>query len=124
MTTRIALLSALLLLSLLGTIQAADVSGIWQVTITTAAGKITGKASLEQDGDKVTGSIGPSEDATIRIEGVLNADKLALKTYPRSGRTAAFDTCVLTVGDERMVGTIEGGDVGKGSIEFVRNKRH
>jgi len=123
MTTRIALLSALLLLSLLGTIQAADVSGTWQVTITTAAGKITGKASLEQAGDKVTGSIGPSEDATIRIEGVLNANKLALKTYPRSGRTAAFDTCELTVGDDRMVGTIEGGDVGKGSIEFVRNKR-
>jgi hypothetical protein len=123
MTTRIALLSVLLLLWFSATTPAADVSGTWQVTITTAAGKITGKASLEQADDKVTGSIGPSEDATIRIEGVLNANKLTLKTYPRPGRTAAFDKCEVTVGDERMVGTIEGGDVGKGSIEFVRNKR-
>ena len=93
------------------------------MTITAAAGTITGMASLEQAGNKVTGSIGPSEDATIRIEGVLDANKLTLKTYPRSGRTAAFDTCEVTVDDERMVGTIEGGDIGKGSIEFVRKKQ-
>ena len=123
MTTRIALLGVLLLLWFSATTSAADVSGAWQVTISTAAGKITGKASLEQVGDKVTGSIGPSEDATIRIEGVLNVNKLTLKTYPRPGRTAAFDRCEVTVGDERMVGTIEGGDAGKGSIKFARNNR-
>ena len=112
----------MLLLWSAATTQAADVSGAWQVTITTAAGRITGKASLEQAGDKVTGTIGPSEDATIRIEGVLNANKLTLKTYPRAGRTAAFDKCDVTVSQERMAGTVEGGDVGKGSIEFVRQR--
>ena len=123
MTTRVALFSAVLLLWSSATIQVADVSGAWEVTITTAAGKITGKASLEQAGDTVTGSIGPSEEATIPIEGVLNANKLTLKTYPRPGRTAAFDKCEVTVGDEKMVGTMEGGDVGKGRIEFVRNRQ-
>jgi hypothetical protein len=124
MTRRLVLFTALLALWSSATIRAADVAGTWQVTITTDAGRITGKASLEQAGDKVTGSIGPSEDATIRVEGVLTADKLTLRTYPRPGRTAAFETCTVTVGDDRMVGTIEGGDVGKGSIEFIRDKRH
>jgi hypothetical protein len=99
---------------------ASDVSGNWAVTITTADGKITGKAILKLSGDKVTGQIGPSEDATIPIEGVLSVDKLTLQTKPQPGRTAAFDSCDLTVGDEKMVGTIHGGDVGKGTIEFVR----
>jgi hypothetical protein len=45
---------------------------------------------------------------------------LTLQTKPQPGRTAAFDSCDLTVGDEKMVGTIHGGDVGKGTIEFVR----
>ena len=70
----------------------------------------------------VTGHIGPSEDATIPIEGALTADKLTLKTKPQPGRTAAFDRCELTVADEKMVGTIQGGDVGKGTIAFVRIK--
>ena len=102
---------------------AADVTGNWAVTITTADGTIAGKASLKAEGDKVTGHIGPSEDATIPVEGVLAADKLTLKTNPRPGRTAAFDTCELTVAGEKMAGTIKGGDVGKGTIEFVRIKR-
>lgn len=124
MTRRIVLFAAVLATWSSATVRADDVSGAWQVTITTAAGKISGRASLEQVGDKVTGSIGPSEDATIRLEGVPSADKLTLKTYPRAGRTAAFETCTVTVGDEKLVGTVEGGDVGKGSIEFERDKRH
>jgi hypothetical protein len=104
-------------------VAAADVTGNWAVTITTwTYDKIEGKASLKLTGDKVSGQIGPSEDATILIEGVLTEDKLTLKTKPRPGRTAAFESCELTVGDERMVGTIQGGAVGKGTIEFVRIK--
>jgi len=70
----------------------------------------------------VTGQIGPSEDATIPVGGALTADKSTLKTRPQPGRTAAFDSCELTVGDGKMSGTIQGGDAGKGSIEFVRIK--
>ena len=84
---------------------------------------MTGEASLKQAGEKVTGQIGPSGDATIPIEGILAADKLTLKTRPQRGRSAAFDSCELTVGDEKMAGTIQGGDPGKGAIEFVRRKR-
>ena len=122
MTARLVIISAFLMLCPWTAIAAADVAGNWAVTITTADGKITGKASLKLTGDKVTGQIGPSEDATIPIEGVLTADTLTLKTRPQPGRTAAFESCELTVGDEKLVGTIQGGDAGKGTIEFVRIK--
>jgi hypothetical protein len=120
MTTRLLIVAGFLMLCFSPAIEAADVTGHWAVTITTAEGKITGKASLKQTGDKVTGQIGPSDDATISIEGVLTALKLTLKTNPRPGRTAAFDSCDLTVDDEKMAGTIRGGDAGEGTIEFIR----
>jgi hypothetical protein len=121
-TARFPAIIALLMLCVAAAAEAADVSGTWVVTITTADGKITGKASLEQAGDKVTGQIGPSQDPTIPVEGVLAGATLTLKTHPRPGRTAAFESCELKVSDEKMVGTIQGGDVGKGTIEFVRTK--
>lgn len=122
MATRLVIISACLMLCAWAATAAVDVTGNWAVTITTGDGKITGKASLKLTGNKVTGQIGPNEDATIPIEGAVTADKLTLKTKPQPGRTAAFDSCELTVGDEKMVGTIQGGDVGKGTIEFVRIK--
>lgn len=122
MKTRRLIVPAFVVLCFSAAIEAADVTGAWTVTITTPDGKITGKAVLKQDGDRVTGQIGPSEDATIPIEGVLTARKLTLKTNPRPGRTAAFETCELTVGDQKMEGTIHGGDVGRGTITFVRIK--
>ena len=99
-----------------------DVSGAWTVKITAADGTITGEATLKQDGNKVTGQIGPAGDATIAIAGVLQGNTLTLKTSPRSGPTAAFETCELTVSEDRMTGAIKGGDVGKGTIEFVRKQ--
>jgi len=120
MITGLAMITALLMGCDTAATQPADLTGNWAVTITTAAGKITGKASLKQTGDKVTGQIGPSDDATISIEGVLTDRRLTLKTHPRPGRTAAFDTCELTISDEKLVGTIQGGDAGKGTIEFAR----
>jgi hypothetical protein len=122
MATRLVTIVAFLMLCLSAAAAATDVTGNWDVTITTADGKMTGEASLKQTGDKVTGQIGPSGDATIPIEGVLAAHKLTLKTHPQPGRTSAFDSCELTVGDGKMAGTIQGGDAGKGTIEFVRRK--
>jgi hypothetical protein len=122
MTTRVLVITALWMLGFTAATEAADVSGNWAVTITTADGTITGKASLKQAGDRVTGQIGPSEDATIPVEGVLTEPTLTLKTIPPRGRTAAFDSCELTIGDDKMVGTIHGGDAGKGTIEFVRTE--
>jgi hypothetical protein len=118
------LLPALLILGVTVATKATNVAGHWSVTITTADGTITGESTLTSTGDQVTGQIGPSGDATIAVEGKLTGHTLTLKTHPRPGRTAAFDSCELTVGDQKMTGTIQGGDVGKGSIEFVRAPGH
>jgi hypothetical protein len=122
MTTPLVIVTAFLMLCFSASTEAADVTGHWAVTITTADGTITGTASLKQARDKVTGHIGPSSDATIAIQGVLTASKLTLTTHPAPGRTAAFETCELTVSKDKMVGSIQGGDAGKGTIEFVRSK--
>ena len=98
----------------------ADVSGNWGVTITAGDSEITGRATLKQTGDDVTGVIGPAEDATIPVEGKRTGDTLTLTLKPQPGRTAAFATCTLTIGGDTMTGTIEGGDAGKGRIAFVR----
>jgi hypothetical protein len=122
MKTRVATVLVLLSLCFSAAIEAADVTGRWAVTITASDGKIKGEASLNQTGDKVTGQIGPVTDATIPVAGTLTKQKLTLKTHPQPGRTAAFESCELTVGNQKMVGTIRGGDVGRGTIEFVRIK--
>jgi hypothetical protein len=99
--------------------RAADVSGNWRVTISTAEGTITGKASFQQAGEAVTGWVGPSEDDPIPIHGTIHGDKLTIQTSPQPGRTVAFNRCEVTVSGGRMSGTIDT----KGKIEFVRSKQ-
>jgi hypothetical protein len=97
-----------------------DVTGTWRVTISTAGGTTIGMASLKQTGNEVTGWVGPNQDNPIPIAGVLKVNTLTMKTSPQPGRTVAFDRCELTVNDHKMVGTLEGGDADKGTIEFLR----
>ena len=118
MIERRGLLSTLLLVALVVPARAADVTGNWRVTISTSDRTITGKASLKQAGDVVTGWVGPSEDDPIPVNGTLRGNKLTIKTSPQPGRTVAFDKCELTVNGEKMAGTI---DIDKGKIEFVRS---
>jgi hypothetical protein len=114
---RLGLLSALLLGALVVHAWAADVTGTWRITISTSDGTITGKGSLKQTGDAVTGWVGPAENDPIPITGVLNGNKLTIKTLAQPGRTVAFAQCDVTVDGDRMSGTI---DTDKGKIEFVR----
>ncbi len=118
MIERLGLLIMLFLAPLVAPVQATDVTGNWRVTISTPDGAITGKASLKQTGDKVTGWVGPNESDPIPVTGVLNGNNLTIKTSPQPGRTAAFNRCDLTVNGEKMVGTI---DTNKGKIEFVKS---
>jgi len=75
-------------------------------------------ASLRQAGHTVTGWVGPSENDPIPITGVIEGDKLTIKTSPQPGRTAAFERCDLTVSRDKMVGSI---DADKETIQFVRS---
>jgi len=100
--------------------QKVDVTGAWTVTITMAEGQAAGLAILSQDGTTVTGMIGPAETDMMPADGTVSGDKLVLTTRPRTGRTAVFAKCEVTVAGDRMTGTI---DAGKGKIEFVKRKR-
>ena len=120
MLERLGLLGVLLLAPLVAPARAADVTGDWNVTISTTDGTITGKASLKQSGEAVTGWVGPSEDDPIPVNGTVRGNKLTIKTSPQPGRTVAFDKCDLIVNGDKMAGTI---DTNKGKIEFVRAAR-
>lgn len=112
-------LSVLLLAALAAPSWAADVTGKWRVTIRAADAVITGKASLNQTSEKVTGWVGPDENDPIPVDGTIKGDKLTLKTHPQPGRTVAIDRCDLTVSSDRMAGTT---DRDKAKIEFLRTK--
>jgi hypothetical protein len=120
MLERLGLLGVLLLALLAGQTRAVDVTGAWNVTISTTDGTITGKASLKQTGETVTGWVGPSEDDPIPITGVLTGNKLTIKTSPQPGRTVAFDKCELVANGDKMSGAI---DTDKEKIEFIRTAR-
>jgi hypothetical protein len=114
------LLATALLSPLITAAQAAEVTGSWRVTISTADNTIGGKASLKQVGNKITAWVGPRDDDPIPVHGEVTGSKLTIKTSPQPGRTVAFDRCDLSVDGDRMVGTIDGD---KGKIEFVRSTR-
>jgi hypothetical protein len=100
----------------------ADVTGRWRVTISGRDGAVAGVASLEQRGEQVNGWLGPKEDDTTPVSGVLKGDKLTLKTHPKPGFVVPFDTCELTVSADRMSGSIEV-DGAKRTLEFVRTRQ-
>ena len=118
-------LAAVVVLALVGHLRAVqaqtvDVTGAWTVTITLPGGSVSGLAILSQDGTKITGMIGPAETDMMPAEGTVGGNKVTLLTRPRTGRTAAFAKCEVTIVGDRMTGTI---DTDKGTIEFIRKKR-
>ena len=117
MQRRFCLLSLMILLA--GTAWGADVTGRWKVKITTADGQIEGVASFTQNGNRVTGWLGPSEDDPIAISVRVDGERLAIETHPQPGRNVAFAKCEVTVHGDRMTGTIDGD---KGTIEFSRDE--
>jgi hypothetical protein len=64
--------------------------------------------------------IGPAETDMMPAEGTVEGNRLTLMTRPRTGRTAAFAKCEVTISGDRMSGSI---DADKGRIEFVKRKR-
>jgi hypothetical protein len=97
-----------------------DVTGAWDVTIVIQGQSVAGLAILSQDGNKVTGMIGPAVTDMMPAEGTVEGSRLTLLTRPRTGRTAAFAKCEATVTADRMTGVI---DTDKGTIKLVRRKR-
>jgi len=119
MFRRLAWLSLFLMLCAASAL-AADITGRWNVKISTPEGEIVGVASFTQTGAQVRGWLGPSEDQPIPITMSLKGNKLTIWTHPEPGRNVAFARCDVTVTQDRMKGVI---DSNKGTIEFIRAKQ-
>jgi len=131
MRTRQLLLSLCAMAPLAATAPAADVTGRWDILISTAEGPIRGLASLKQAGDEVTGWVGrpardgwvgPSENDPIPVSGTLKNGKLVMKTRPQPGRTVAFDEVELSIKGDTMSGVLEREPHGRSTIKLVRSK--
>jgi hypothetical protein len=97
---------------------ATDVAGRWEVKIiSTSDGEVHGVAGITQNGNRVTGWLGPSEADPIPLTLDLWENKLTIRTHPQPGRNVVFARCDVTVEEEKMSGTI---DTDKGTIEFTR----
>jgi hypothetical protein len=99
-----------------------DLTGKWDITISVAEGTIIGKGLLKQTNDAVTGWVGARENDPIPVTGSIKDHKLTIKTLPQPGRTVAFDTVILEIKDDTMMGVISQGSHGKGTIKFVKSK--
>ena len=97
-----------------------DVTGAWDLTITTPDGSVSGLAILSQDGTKITGMMGAAVTDMFPVEGTWDGDRLTILARPRKGRTTAFAKCELTGTRERMTGTI---DTDHGTVELIRKQR-
>jgi hypothetical protein len=115
---RIGVLVVLLVMVFASAAWAADVTGKWDVTLTTPSFEAHGKASFTQEGDRVTGWLGPEGDP-FPITGAVNGNKLVIETHPQEGRMVAFAKAELTINANKMSGTM---DTDKGKIELVRSK--
>lgn len=108
----------LLFLSSLPLALAADVTGRWDVKIISKSdGEVHGVAGFTQNGDHVTGWLGPSESDPIPITLDLKGNKLTIWTHPQPGRNVVFARCDVTIEGDKMSGTI---DTDRGAIEFTR----
>jgi len=96
----------------------ADLTGKWSVKILSGSdGEVHGVAGFTQNGEHVTGWLGPSESDPIPITLDLKANKLTIWTHPQPGRNVVFARCDVTVNGDKMTGTI---DTDGGTIEFTR----
>jgi hypothetical protein len=105
-------------------VEAADATGRWQVTIAAKGSTLVGIALLKQTGEEITGSMGVDEQNQHPLDGIVKGNRITLTMHPRPGRTTAFAKCELTLEGDKMTGITEGGDLGgKANIELVRDKK-
>jgi hypothetical protein len=110
-----------LLLSVVGLL--ADVTGKWSGSfdITGPDGETkadTAFLNLKQDGGKITGTAGPSEDKQFEIKtGKIDGDKIALEVVIEDGGVLTFDLALAAdhikgdvkgqMGDEKMTAKLD-----------------
>ena len=88
----------------------ADVSGRWSGTVQFAGNpdKEPGFIELKQDGAKVTGRAGPSEERAFEVKvGAIEGDKLHLELAPANGEGPRRAVMELKVDGEHLTGDLK-----------------
>lgn len=98
--------TALCFIVLATALSAADVSGEWKGgIINTLPGGETRQTqkiymNLTQDGDKITGAMGPSRERQVPIDGEIKGDRVTL-------RQSEHRLMELTLTGEKLIGTMK-----------------
>ena len=91
-----------------------DVSGEWDITITSENGNFTPRATLEQQGDKLKGQYHGTFGES-KLEGSVNDKKIEWKTTVNAQGQSVQVVYRGTIEDDgTLKGTVEFGDFGSG----------
>ena len=97
-----------------------NVTGRWTVTSSTEQGENPPSTmTLQQDGEKVTGSI-DTEQGTVEFEGMLSGDKIEFVLEVDAGGMVMEITLTGTVDGDQMTGTLDLGGYGGGDWAATR----
>ncbi|HJN47047.1 MAG TPA: hypothetical protein QF572_23030 [Vicinamibacterales bacterium] len=114
------LVRALLTLALSVAVTAqSNVAGRWNVTFNTDQGSNAGTMTLQQDGEKVTGSTS-TDQGTLEFEGTISGNKLEWVLEIDAGGTFLEITLDGTVDGDEITGTIDLGGYGGGDWTATR----
>ena len=96
-----------------------NVSGTWDVSIDTEQGSFPATMTLQQDGEKLTGSL-TSDQGTFELEGTISGNKLEWVMEVDAGG-AFIEIAMAGTGDgDDMTGTADFGGYGGGDWTATR----
>jgi hypothetical protein len=97
-----------------------NVAGRWNVTFNTDDGSNSGTMTLQQDGEKVTGSTTTDQGGTIEFEGTISGNKLEWVVEIDAGGTFLEIALEGTVDGDKITGTLDFGGYGGGDWTATR----
>jgi hypothetical protein len=99
--------------------QSPNVSGDWDVTLTSPQGTFNIKLNLKQDGEKLTGTV-KGDDAAIPVEGTIKGKDVTLKySITFQGNNLPI-TLTASADDKSMKGTADYGGFAQGEYTATR----
>ncbi len=114
-------LSILFLLAVSLTAQEVNVTGDWEMTMTTPRGERTRDIHIEQEGEKITVTMEGMQGDEIKAEGTINGNEIEWAITRDTPRGEFTMTYKGKVEGDTMSGEVEMGDFG--SFEWTAKKK-
>jgi hypothetical protein len=101
---------------------ASDVTGTWQVQVTTSSITASPTMTLKEDGDKITGQYQSQQYGQFPLTGTLNDGKIAITFVMAVEGNNINVSYTGTVDKDGMKGTVNYGDLMDGTFTATRKK--